>query len=207
MQQTSTPNTSFQERLARLSVDTETRQPRETPETLMSRVATASMKAQEAAEAEKKRMRNSGQVSAIPDWRENIKYPMTFVKAALLGMMGAFFGKYVAITMLSGSDTSEFNMMGYYMELGVAFAAAVMVKEIFRIEGEHLRKAQLVGVFFMVGMVHNFAFWTPALFEKVYSPEWVERTQERAVANSFMFRGDYYVFSQEDKPRKPRRIR
>ena len=206
MQQAASPSSSFQERLARLQASRENTPERAAePETLMSRVSEASKVASAAAEEEKRRIRASGTASVLPDWRENIKYPLTFVKAAVLGMLGAFFGKYVVITMLSGSDTGgEFDMMGYYLELGIAFLAAVMVKEIFRVHGEHLRKAQLVGVIFMVGMVHNFAFWTPGLIGKIYSPEWVERTTERAVPNSFMFRGDYFVFGGDDKPAKPK---
>jgi len=207
MQQSSAPNSSFQDRLARLSEHKQKQVVAQGPETLMTRASMASMQAAEAAKQEQQRLRAQGQATAIPPWRENIKYPLTFVKAALLGMLGAFFGKYVVITMLSGSDDAEFSMMGYYMELGVAFAAALMVKEIFRINGEHLRKAQLVGVIFMVGMVHNFAFWMPGVIGKLYTPEWVERTTAQAVPNSFMFRGDYFVFAKEDKPKMPRRIR
>ena len=207
MQQSSSPTASFQDRLSRVAQARENTPMASAPETLMSRASIASAEAQKAEAEEKRLLRASGEASVLPDWRENIKYPLSFIKAAALGMLGAFFGKYVAITMLSGSGSMEFDMLGYYMELGIAFAAALMVKEIFRVQGAHLRKAQFIGVIFMVGMVHNFAFWMPNVIGKIYSPEWVERTVQTAEPDSFMFRGDYFVFSQDKKVSKPKVVR
>jgi len=207
MQQSSAPPTSFQERLSRLSAGTEEKPAITAPETLMSRTTEATMRVAEIKRLEKAENRTSG----LPTWRENIKYPLSFVKAALIGMFGVIFAKYVIVTMMSDTASSDsagsFSMLGYYLEIAVAFAAALMVKEIFRVKGEHFRKAQLVGVLFMVGMMHNFAFWAPGLFSKIYSPQWVEQTTDYAVANSFQFRGNYFVFSEEEKQKRPKVVR
>ncbi len=184
---------SFQERLAR--IQSNGRAPSE------ELVAAASPAPTRAAPAK----RAKGAVSPLPDWRENIRYPLAFVRAFLIGAFAVFVSRYARFHLADGSLVGEDADLVMLIDGFIATAAAFAIKEVFRIKGREFAPAQTAGVVMMVVSMHNLAHWAPTPMALIFSPEWVAEVQVYTLPNSILFRGVSFVIGDtgSSEPQMP----
>ena len=172
---------SFQERLARIQVNgaNPTRQ-------------AATMPEKPPAELPRRRPAKAN-VSPLPGWRENIRYPLVYVRAFLIGAFAVFVARYARFHIANGGLVGEDADLTMFIDGFIASAAGFAIKEVFRIEGKEFALAQTVGVVAMVVSMHNLAHWFPAPMSLVFSPEWVDDVLYYTEPNSILFRGVSFV--------------
>lgn len=160
---TGTPNNAFQDRLNRVA---EARAPIE------------------AAKPE---------ISVIPDWKENFKYPGAIVGSAIVGMLAVFVARYVRFQLLGGSlagDDADITMM---IDAGIGAACGFLLFAMLRFEGKEFKAAQTFGIFAMIMVMHNFVHYMPGVFSTVFSEEWTDEVIAYTEPNSILFRGVSFV--------------
>ncbi len=163
---TGTPNNAFQDRLNRVA---EARAPIE------------------AAKPE---------VSVIPDWKENFRYPGAIVGSALVGMLAVFVARYVRFQLLGGSLAGDDADITMIIDAGIGGACGFLLFAMLRFEGKEFKAAQTFGIFAMIMVMHNFVHYMPGVFNAVFSEEWTEEVIAYTEPNSILFRGVSFVVTE-----------
>lgn len=166
---------SFQERLTRLAAEKET------------------------AEPQKKSRRVKRAEAGLPSMSENIRYPMLFVWAAVVGMIAVFLSRYIRFHLtggsLSGGENADMVMM---IDGAIAAGTGFALKNMLSIEDKSLQFAQTVGVVIMVLGMHNLVHMAPKAFSVIFSPEWTEEVLLTTEPKSLLFAGVTYRLAGGD---------
>ncbi len=142
---------------------------------------------------------NKVDVSPLPDWKQNIKYPAALVGAALLGMVAVFVARYVRFHMMGGSlagDDPDITMM---IDAGIGAACSFVLFAMLRFKGAEFKAAQSFGIAAMIVVMHNAVHAAPKLFDLVFSPEWTEEVIASTEPNSILFRGVSFVVYEDEE--------
>jgi hypothetical protein len=136
------------------------------------------------------------QVSVVPDWKENTKYPGAIIGSALVGMLAVFVARYVRFQMLGGSlagDDADITMM---IDGGIGAACGFLLFAMLRFEGAGFKAAQTFGIVAMIMVMHNFVHYMPGTFSAIFSEEWTEEVIAYTEPNSILFRGVSFVVTE-----------
>ncbi|MDD9923154.1 MAG: hypothetical protein OXQ92_12895 [Boseongicola sp.] len=131
-------------------------------------------------------------VQAVPDWKQNAKYPAALVAAAALGMLAVFAARYVRFHLFGGTmagDDPDFTMI---IDAGIAMACAFALFAMLRFSDKSMKTAQTFGIVFMIGVMHNMVHVAPGLFSTLFSEEWTEDIIAYSEPGSIYFRGNYF---------------
>lgn len=166
----------------------------ETFQERLARIAAEKAGAQENSGGKK---RSTHSAAGIPSFRENIGYPLSFVRAALVGMVAVFLSRYIRFqltggTLSGGAEGADIFMM---IDGAIAASAGFALKEVFRIQDKTLQMAQTVGVVMMLLLMHNLVHIAPNLFANVFSPEWTQDVLDTSEPNSVLFRGVSFMLT------------
>jgi len=132
------------------------------------------------------------QVELLPDWKAKFKLPVTLVAAVLLGMLAVFIARAARFHVMGGVQTGVnpgFNMI---IVAGVAIICAVLILRLLNIKGYASSAAPAVGVFAMIGLMHNFVHAAPGAFELFFSKEWTDDVISYSEPGSIYFGGNYF---------------
>lgn len=111
----------------------------------------------------------------INDWRENIKYPLSFVGAFFIGVISVFVARFVRFTTSGGGLTGEEADLLLMMDGAMALAIGFALRMAFGIEGnKELVAAKTAGITAMAAIMHNAVHAWPAVWAAMFSPEWVD---------------------------------
>ncbi len=178
---------SFQDRLQRIQANGGT-----TPEPVLS--AAAAPKEWEMPKSN----RSSGDVSPLPSWQENIKYPLSIVGAFLVGILAVFISRYgrfhISGGTLAGEDPDLTMMIDGALAAGLGFA----LRTAFRFESKEYITAKMVGIAVMIATMHNLVHWTPNTFTTLFSEQWTREVVWFTEPNSILFRGVSFVLVEPD---------
>ena len=105
---------------------------------------------------------------------ENALYPLSIAGAFFLGLMAVFFSRFARIHLLGTSDPETDIMMSLIADGGMALAVGFFFKQLFKMEGAEWVGAQTMGVTVMVASMHNLIHLNPALFAKIFTPDYVK---------------------------------
>ena len=139
------------------------------------------------------------EISVLPDWKQNIKYPAAIVGAALLGILAVFIARYVRFHMTGGTlagDDPDITMM---IDGGIAAACSFALFSMLRFSGAEFKAAQTFGIAAMVMTMHNAVHAAPEVFDVVFSEEWTDEVIAYTEPKSILFRGVSFVLS-DDSP-------
>ncbi len=144
------------------------------------------------------------QVSPLPDWKQNLRYPALLVAAAMAGMLGVFVARFVRFHLtggtLAGGEAADLTML---IDGGLAAMASFLVFSLLRFDGKDLKAAQTVGVAIMICTMHNLVHAAPRVFDAVFSPAWTAEVMEATQPKSILFRGVSFVVVPEEEPEQP----
>ncbi len=131
----------------------------------------------------------------LNDWRENIKYPLSFVGAFLIGMVSVFIARFVRFHTTGGGLTDElggelFLILDGAMALAIGFA----LRMAFNIHGKEHVMAKTAGILALGTTMHNLVHMQPELWAAMFSPEWVEEVTYFTDPNTIIFRGYSFEF-------------
>lgn len=145
------------------------------------------------------------QVDLLPDWKANIKHPVTLVSAVLLGMLAVFIARLARFHLTGGTLAGNNADVTMIIDASVALACAFAVFGILKIKGYDFKAAQAVGVILMVGLMHNFVQAAPGAFGLLFSKEWTQDIVNNSESGSIYLRGKYIVVlpSGEDVADEP----
>jgi hypothetical protein len=127
---------------------------------------------------------------APPTMRENLRYPLSFVWAFLIGGLSVVVARLVRATFaedggLAGVDP-DFAMM---MDGGIGLAVGFAVRMLFRLNAKELVLAQGAGIALMIATMHNFVHTAPGLWATAFSQGWVDEVLVTTEPNTLLFRG------------------
>lgn len=151
-------------------------------------------------------------VDVLPDWKENLRYPVTLAGVALLGMFAVFAVRFVRFHLMGGTLAGEAADITMIIDAGLAAVAAFMiyvtvgrmVRDANRAErgsilslnhlGDNSVKAALVvGIAIMIGTMQNMVHSMPGVFGVLFSEEWTEDVVTYSEPGSIYFRGSYFT--------------
>lgn len=129
--------------------------------------------------------------AGIPSMRENILYPLSFVRAVFVGVIAVFVSRFIRYHLAGGSLAGSQESADLVMMIDgiIAVGAGFALKELFKISDKSLQLAQTVGVFMMIVLMHNLVHMVPGLFGMIFSPEWVQDVLTTTEPKSILFRG------------------
>lgn len=136
------------------------------------------------------------EVSAIPDWRENLKYPGAIVGSAVVGMLAVIVARYVRFQMLGGSLAGDDADITMAIDAGIGAACGFLLFAMLRFDGKEFKAAQTFGIFAMIMVMHNLVHYMPGVFSAVFSEEWTEEVIAYTEPNSILFRGVSFVLTE-----------
>ena len=152
-----------------------------------------------AAEPQEKSRRVTRAEAGLPSMSENIRYPLLFVWAAIVGMIAVFLSRYIRFHLtggsLSGGENADMVMM---IDGAIAAGTGFALKNLLSIEDKSLQFAQTVGVVIMVLAMHNLVHLAPKAFSVVFSPEWTQDVLETTEPKSLLFAGVTYRLAGGD---------
>lgn len=128
-------------------------------------------------------------VSPLPDWRENIRYPGKFVGAFFLGLAAVVISRWIRFNMSGGAVETEYSDLSMMLDAGMAFAIGFGLRMLFSVEGKEFIAAKTVGIFVMVATMHNLVHSAPAPFVAAFSPEWVDAVVATTEPATIVFQG------------------
>lgn len=137
------------------------------------------------------------QVDLTPDWKTNIRYPLSLVGAALLGMLAVFIARYARFHLTGGALTGDDADLTMIIDGGLAAGCSFLLFGLLRFDGAEYKLAQTVGIVVMVCIMHNFVHAAPAVFDIVFSPEWTQDVIAYTEPKSILFRGVSFVLDPE----------
>jgi len=130
------------------------------------------------------------EVAAVKqNYLSTLAYPLSFIGAAVIGALSVFLARYVRYHMGAGSLAGEGADTMMIMDVVMASMVGLFLKMIFRIQAQHYKSAQTVGVFAMVALMHNAVHAAPGVFTAVFSQEWVEQVVEMTDPKTLLFAG------------------
>ena len=132
-------------------------------------------------------------VDVLPDWKADIKQPVTLVAAVVLGMLAVFIVRLLRVHLMGGTlagDNADITMI---IDGGIAIAGAFLVFHLLRIKGLKFKAAQTIGIVTMIGLMHNFVHAAPGAFGLLFSDEWSEDIVEYSEPGSIYFRGMFFT--------------
>lgn len=132
-------------------------------------------------------------VDLIPDWKTNIRYPLSLIVAALLGMAAVFLARYARFHLSGGTLAGEDADLTMMLDAGLAAGASFLLFGLLRFDGADYKMAQSVGIAIMVCVMHNFVHVAPSVFDAVFAPEWTEDVIAFTEPKSILFRGISFV--------------
>ena len=138
------------------------------------------------------------QVSVIPDWKENIRYPAKLVGCALVGMMAVFVARYVRFHMMGGTLAGEDADITMLIDGGIGAACGFLLFAILRFDGKEYKAAQTFGIVAMVMVMHNLVHYMPGVFNTLFSETWTEDVIAYTEPNSILFRGNSFVLYETE---------
>lgn len=156
------------------------------------------------------------EVSVIPDWKQNFRYPAALIGAALFGALSVFLARYARFHVMGGSfagDDPDFTMM---IDAGIAFVCAFALFALMRFEGKDFKAAQTFGIIAMIAVMHNFVHAAPGAFSSLFSKQWTAEIVAYSEPGSLYFRGNYFKViadeetvaeADQEEPAEPRIIR
>ncbi|MQY41492.1 hypothetical protein GG681_02470 [Epibacterium sp. SM1969] len=124
-------------------------------------------------------------------------YALSLIGALLSGILTVALVRYVRFHLTGEGEIG--GPVAFLMDAGIAIVACLAIKEIFKLHDAEFKAAQGVGVFLMVMMMHNLAFWAPRMMSAAFSPAWVFQQQQDTVPNSIWIMVQYV----EIGPKKP----
>ena len=137
--------------------------------------------------------------AGLPTMGENIRYPLLFVWAAIVGMIAVFLSRYIRFHLtggsLSGGENADMVMM---IDGAIAAGAGFALKNLLAIEDKSLQFAQSVGVVIMVLGMHNLVHLAPKAFSVIFSPEWTQEVLQYTEPKSLLFAGVTYRLTGGD---------
>ncbi|NNF23986.1 MAG: hypothetical protein HKN63_04180 [Rhodobacteraceae bacterium] len=135
-------------------------------------------------------------VSALPSWRDNIKYPLTIAGVFIFGMAAVFVARYVRFHMMGGSLAGDDPDLAMILDFVMAGAVTFFLTSLLNTRGSEFTLAKTAGIAVMIATMHNMVHFQPTAFGKVFSPEWVEEVVYVTEPNSVLFRGISFVVGE-----------
>lgn len=138
--------------------------------------------------------------AGISPIRENIRYPLSFIRAALVGCLALMISRFVRYHLTGGSlaGGQEDATVVMFVDGLIAAGAGFALKEIFAIQDKALQAAQTAGVMAMLLLMHNLVHYAPTLFVYSFSQEWVDDVLENTTPNTLLFRGVTITMGQPE---------
>jgi hypothetical protein len=134
------------------------------------------------------------QVSPLPDWRENIRYPALIVGAFVLGLVAVVMSRWVRFHMSGRAVEDAYSDLNMMIDGGMAFAIGFVLRMLFNVEGKEFIAAKTVGIFVMVSSMHNLVHAAPGAFTSAFSPEWVDAVVTTTDPSTVIFQGMTFEF-------------
>ena len=132
-------------------------------------------------------------VEVLPDWKANIKQPVTLIAAGLSGMLAVFIARFLRFHLMGGTLAGDNPDVTMIIDGGIAIACAFLVFHFLNIKGHSLKAAQIVGIVAMIGLMHNFVHAAPGAFGLLFSEAWTEDIVNYSEPGSIYIRGSYIV--------------
>ncbi|MDA8585490.1 hypothetical protein N9L47_04375 [Rhodobacteraceae bacterium] len=132
---------------------------------------------------------NKVEVSVLPDWKENFRYPAALVGAALVGMLAVLVARYVRFQLLGGSLAGDDADITMVIDGAIAAGCSFVLFGILRFHGTDYKAAQSFGIIAMVLGMHNLVHSVPSAFNLVFSQGWTNEVIAYTEPNSILFRG------------------
>ena len=145
------------------------------------------------------------QVDLLPDWRANIKGPVTLVAAVLVGIFAVFLARLARFHLTGGTLAGDNPDVTMIIDAGIAVAVSFVVFSLLKIRGREFKVAQVVGVMAMIGIMQNFVHAAPSAFGLLFSKQWAEDVVTHSEPGSIYIRGKYIAVlpSEEDVADEP----
>lgn len=137
-------------------------------------------------------------VDLSPDWKTNIRYPISLVAAAVAGMAAVFAARYARFHLTGGGYGDMNPDATMIVDAGLAAGCSFLLFGLMRFEGHAYKMAQSVGIMIMVCIMHNFVHMAPRVFDTVFSPEWTYEVVNTTYPKSILFRGVSYAINPEE---------
>ena len=138
------------------------------------------------------------QVDLTPDWKTNIRYPLSLIAAAVVGMLAVFLARYARFHLTGGGFDDMDPDMTMIVDGGLAAGCSFLLFGLLRFEGAEYKLAQTVGIVIMVCIMHNFVHMAPAAFDVMFSPEWTDEVIAYTDPKSILFRGVSFALNPEE---------
>ncbi len=137
------------------------------------------------------------EVSVLPDWKQHFRLPMAIFAAMIVGALAVLAVRYARLQYMGGGFAGQNPDVTMAIDVGAAFAIAFILFALARKSGLLLAAGHLVGVFAMIGFMHNVAHTAPQLFASIYSAPWTTEIASASEPGSLYFRGGYITVMQE----------
>jgi hypothetical protein len=138
-------------------------------------------------------------VDLLPDWKANIKRPVTLVAAVFVGIFGVFLARLIRFHLTGGTLAGDNPDITLIIDAGIAVVVSFVVFRLLKIKGREFNVAQLVGVIAMIGIMQNFVHAAPGAFGLLFSKQWAEDVVTYSEPGSIYIRGKYIVVLPSDE--------
>lgn len=136
-------------------------------------------------------------VDVLPDWKRHFRLPVAIFSAVVIGALAVLAVRFGRMQYMGGGFAGENPDVTMAIDIGAAFTIAFVLFLISRMSGLFTAVGHLVGVFVMVGFMHNVAHKSPDAFSSIFSTPWTAEIAAASEPGSLYFRGDYITVMPE----------
>ena len=137
------------------------------------------------------------QVDVLPDWKQHFRLPVAIFAALAVGALAVLAVRFGRMQYMGGGFAGENPDVTMAIDVGAAFVLAFLLFLVSRMSGVFTAAGHLVGVFLMVGFMHNVAHKSPEVFSAIFSKPWTTEIALASEPGSLYFRGDYITVMPE----------
>ncbi len=136
-------------------------------------------------------------VEVLPDWKQHFRIPVAIMAAVAIGALAVLAVRFGRMQYMGGGFAGDNPDVTMAIDIGAAFALAFLLFLVSRFSGLFTVVGNLVGVFAMVGFMHNAAHKSPEFFSSIFSGPWTTEIAMASEPGSLYFRGDYITVMPE----------
>lgn len=141
-----------------------------------------------------------------PGLLENIKYPLSFVRAFAVGVFAVLLVQVIRFHLFNDGMSADGLDLVLFLDGGLAAGLGFVLKTALDIQAKELQTTQFIGVVVGITCLHNLYHFAPTPMSVLTSPEWTAEMQYYSVPYSVWYRGNYYVLyddGSQDQPKLP----
>ena len=128
---------------------------------------------------------------------QNLKYPMSFVKAFAVGFFAVLIMRVVRYHLTSDTISADGLDLVIILDGALAVGLGFVLRTVLALQAKELQTTQYIGILVGVTCMHNLYHFAPEPMRILTSPEWVREMQDYTVPYSIWYRGDYYVVYED----------